>query len=762
MDRMHDGDNMTSKGTVGDFEIVYACSSGSHVRGHHLRSLLLRAPTDRGGAAGRRGPPRSGADGNGWQAEDDETGGLMASGAAHLSRVLAATAGPGAHAHPDQMAAVRALVDERRRVLLVQATGWGKSAVYWAAAGALREAGGGPTLVISPLLALMRDQVSAAARAGLSAATVNSSNVEDWLPTFDALAREELDVLLVSPERLANPRFADRALPLLARAGLLVIDEAHCISDWGFDFRPDYQRVARLIAGMTAGSPVLATTATANARVSADVAAQLGEDTLVLRGPLARASLRLAVLPGLDPVERFAWVADALDRLPGSGIVYALTVAQVVSLADFLAGQRHSVAAYTGDTDPDERSRIERALRENRLKAVVATSALGMGYDKPDLGFCVHLGCPDSPVGYYQQVGRAGRALDTAVGVLLPAAESDRQIWEYFATATVPDPDAARRVLTLLAGQHGEGLSTPAVERETGLRRGRLEALLKILRVDGVVDRADGGWVATGAEWRYDADKYDRLVAARRAEADLMRAYAAGERCLMQVLTEALDDPAAAPCGRCSVCTGEVPFPGPHPDPDRVAAARRHLRRQRHVVEARQRWPSGLERRGRIAGLHDGRAVAFADDPAWGDIVAELAAPDAPPSTELRDALVEVLARWSTDWMQRPVAVVPVPSRSRPQRVHGMAEHVANIGRLPVVHALRVTGSRPPADVASAARVRHLVDTLTLDPRAQLPRGPVLLVDDVARTRWTITVAAALLHEGGATSVLPLLGHRRP
>jgi ATP-dependent DNA helicase RecQ len=658
--------------------------------------------------------------------------------------------------------AVAALVGGRR-VLLVQATGWGKSAVYWAATAALREAGHGPTLVISPLLALMRDQVAAASHAGLRAATVNSANVEDWQLVFDALGADELDVLLVSPERLANPKFADRALPLLAKAGLLVVDEAHCISDWGFDFRPDYQRLTHLLAATTPGSPVLATTATANARVTVDVAAQLGPDTLVLRGPLARASLRLAVAPGLDGVERFAWVADALDTLPGSGIVYALTVDQAYSLAGFLAAQGHTVAAYTGQTEPDERARIEAALRANELKAVVATSALGMGYDKPDLGFCVHVGSPDSPVAYYQQVGRAGRALDEAVGVLLPAAESDPRIWEWFATATIPDPDAARRVLALLpVGPDAAPMSVPAIEAETGLRRGRLDALLKTLRVDGAVDRVGTGWVGTGADWSYDAEKYSRVVAARRAEADLMRDYAAGARCLMLVLTEALDDPSAGPCGRCSVCTGSLPAPGARPAPERVLAARRHLRGRRHVLEPRKLWPSGRARRGRIVGLAPGRAIAFADDPAWRDLIAEVDGPDGEPSEELRGGLVDVLSRWAREWDERPLAVVPVPSRSRPRRVRGMADHIAAVGRLPLVDAIHVTGAAPAAELSSGVRVARLFEGLALRPGVELPPGPVLLVDDVARSTWTITACAALLHDAGTGPVLPLVAHRKP
>lgn len=675
-----------------------------------------------------------------------------------LARVITTVAGPEARPRPDQTHAVEELVERRRRVLVVQATGWGKSAVYWGATAALRERGSGPTLVVSPLLALMRDQIAAAERAGLRAATINSTNIDDWAAVLDELRADRLDLLLVSPERLANPRFAAELPDLLARCGLLVIDEAHCVSDWGFDFRPDYQRLTRILLRLSPDTPVLATTATANERVTADVAAQLGEDTVTLRGSLARASLRLSVVPGLSTLEGYAWVADALATMPGSGIVYVLTVAETERLSAFLRERGHDVAAYSGQTE--NRADLEDRLRDNRIKALVATSALGMGYDKPDLAFCLHLGSPSSPVAYYQQVGRAGRALDDAAAVLVPGA-ADERIWEYFATAGIPTDELVRTVLGAIEDGGGAAQSVPALETATGIRRGRLETLLKILAVDDVVVRDGSGWREGERPWVYDAAKWSALRRVRSAEADLMRRYAHGAGCLMQFLQQALDDPDPRPCGRCSVCTGTLPPPGGAPDPETVAAAQRFFRGQDVVVEPRKLWPGGLpDRKGRIAGLAPGRALAFADDPAWSEVLATLWRADGPAPAEVLDGMVEALRRWSRSW-QRPSAVVAMPSRRFPQLVGSIAAHLATIGRLPLVDALAVTGPPPSAEVSSGVRVRELLARTAVRPDVTLD-GPVLLVDDVIRTRWTVTVASALLVQAGASAVLPLAVHQLP
>jgi ATP-dependent DNA helicase RecQ len=688
--------------------------------------------------------------------------------------VIQAIAGEGARLRADQQTAVAALCEPAARVLVVQATGWGKSAVYWAATAIRRSEGAGPTLVVSPLLSLMRDQVAAASRAGLRAATLNSNNIDEWSSIEHDLTSGAIDVLLVSPERLANPGFGRRVLDGLAgHIGLLVIDEAHAVSDWGHDFRPDYRRVSDVLQQLNPKTPVLATTATANERVTADVAQQLGESTLVLRGPLARSSLQLAVVDALSPLDRFAWVVDHLPKLPGSGIVYTLTVADAQRLAAVVQevhGRDVPVAAYTGQLEAGERESLEDALRANQLKALIATSALGMGYDKPDLGFVVHVGSPPSPVSYYQQVGRAGRGIDHAVVALLPSA-ADSGVWDYFATATIPVPENVQRLLRGLDGYGpDQPASVPALEAETGLRRTRVELMLKQLAVDGVVERVERGWVRTGAEWSFDAEHYDGIVSVRRREADIMRAYTRGERCLMQLLQESLDDPSAEPCGRCSVCLGELPDPlHERPEPDTVATITRLLRGEVHVLEPRKMWPGGaFGARGKIPaglGAEPGRIIVYADAPEWREVLQSVfSGPVTDDAVEaLTSGAVAALSRWRGSWSTRPEVVVGLPAAGNHELTTTIANHLATVGHLDRAD-LTVDRSGYTDDLSSAEEARVWRDGISVDgPTAQAIAGrPVLLVTDATSSQWPITVAAAKLREAGASAVLPLLVHKRP
>ncbi|GII79848.1 ATP-dependent DNA helicase RecQ [Sphaerisporangium rufum] len=693
---------------------------------------------------------------------------------------LRALAGEHARLRDDQWTAIRALVVERRRALVVQRTGWGKSAVYFVATALLRARGTGPTVIVSPLLALMRNQISAAERAGVRAATINSANADEWDDVHAAVERGEIDVLLVSPERLNNPDFRDLVLPkLAATAGLVVVDEAHCVSDWGHDFRPDYRRLRTLLAGLPPGVPVLATTATANARVTRDVAEQLGggpetspetspetgaetgAETLVLRGSLERESLHLGVVRLPTAEQRLAWLAETLRELPGSGIIYTLTVAAAHEIAGHLRDQGHQVAAYTGQTDPAERLAAEQALLGNQVKALVATSALGMGFDKPDLGFVVHVGAPASPVAYYQQVGRAGRGVERAEVILLPGPE-DRDIWAYFASLAFPAESVVRATLGVLA-EEGT-MSTAALETRVDLSRSRLEMMLKVLDVDGAVRRVRGGWQATGVPWAYDAERYARVSAERAAEQRAMLDYIATGECRERFLRRHLDDETAGPCGRCDNCTGS--HRTPLTADGAVARARARLRRPGVEIDPRRQWPTGLKelglsgRIGPARTAEPGRALGRLTDIGWGTTLRRLladGAPDAPVGDELFEAVVAVLASWQ--WAERPVSVVTLPSATRPVLVGGLGERLASIGRLRHLGALAYRHGPPGRQHNSAQRVRALRATLAPPPGglpAELAAGPVLLVDDRVDTGWTMAMGAMLLREAGAPAVLPL------
>ncbi|WP_129338227.1 RecQ family ATP-dependent DNA helicase [Cellulomonas endophytica] len=676
----------------------------------------------------------------------------------------------------DQWTAIRALVADRARALVVQRTGWGKSAVYFVATALLRERGAGPTVIVSPLLSLMRNQVDAARRAGIRAETMNSANVTEWDEVRRRVQDGETDVLLVSPERLNNPGFRDEVLPRLAEsAGLVVVDEAHCVSDWGHDFRPDYRRIRTLLEDLPTGTPVLATTATANARVTADVAEQLehgdGREVLVLRGPLDRESLHLAVRTLPDHAAQMAWLVANLPLLPGSGIVYCLTVAAAEQVAAHLRSAGMEVRSYTGQTDAAERLACESDLLENRVKALVATSALGMGFDKPDLGFVVHVGAPSSPIAYYQQVGRAGRATEHARVVLLPGRD-DSAIWDWFASMSFPSPEAVRGTLAAL-GEAGRPLSTAALETHVDLRRGRLELMLKVLDVDGAVRRVRGGWEATGEPWTYDEERYARVAATRREEQDLVREYVRTEGCRMAFLRRVLDDPLLADdpgwrCGRCDRCGGAPEDVAPAEG--LVDAARAGLAVPGTDVGARRQWPSGMSAlgvalSGKVAEgerAEDGRAVARLDGLGWGTLLRELfaaGAPDGPLPPALRTPVLEVLDAWAPD----VAGVVAVASASRPTLVEHLAGGVARHLGVPLVGAIVPEEGAPPGrhDVNSAQRLadvhRRLALGLSEPALAGLAGRRVLLVDDRTGTGWTLTVAARLLRRAGAAAVLPFV-----
>ncbi len=666
-----------------------------------------------------------------------------------------------------QRDAVDALV-EHHRVLVVQRTGWGKSAVYFLATHLLRGQGFGPTLLISPLLALMRNQIDAATRLGLRCMTVNSSAKTTVDELADALNTDSLDLILVSPERLANPEFAAKVMPMLEeRPGMMVIDEVHCISDWGHDFRPDYRRIGRMLDefGRSAGVrvPILGCTATANLRVVDDVAEQLGAELTTFRGALGRSGLGLGVVDLPAQPERLVWLAERLESIPGSGIIYCLTIRDTLAVSDFLQSRGFDVAAYSGATDSDEREELERRLQANELKALVATSALGMGYDKPDLGFVIHFQMPGSPIAYYQQVGRAGRALDESAAILLVGQE-DLRIQNHFIDRAFPAPAKVDEVLAVLDAAGGP-VGIRDIAAEVNLTWGDIESILKQLDVEGTVRRIKGqSYERTDRPWDYPTERVENVTQARRFEQQLMRDYAETSGCRMQFLTALLDDPADDPCGICDNCrrTGRVvdgvsaiaaladtgvfaPF---DPDPSDLHRAADFLRNRPIVLPPKQQGIPAGER------SEAGQALAVWGDDGWGRAVERGKYADRHFGDDVVGALAALTAAWSPptpiEW------VTAVPSDRSGDLVPDVARRLADRLGVDFVPAISRVADRPPQEAqANSAHQRTNVEG-AFAAAGEIPTGAVLVVDDLIDSGWTLTEVGRVLRRAGSGPVMPL------
>ena len=656
----------------------------------------------------------------------------------------------GAEFRPDQMEAIRALVRDRDRVLLVQRTGWGKSAVYFIATRLLRDRGAGPTLLVSPLLALMRNQIEAAQRMGVRAATINSANRDDWEEVEARIESGEVDLLLISPERLANAQFRSDVLPEVGRrSGLLVIDEAHCISDWGHDFRPDYRRLVRVLDLLPRGVPVLCCTATANDRVVDDVISQLGSGLVPLRGPLGREGLRLHVLSMPSQRERMAWLAEMIPRLEGTGVIYCLTIRDTLQLATWLQSRGIAAVAYSGSTDRDLRLDIEQDLLSNDLKVVVATSALGMGFDKPDLAFVIHYQSPGSPIAYYQQVGRAGRKLDSSWAILLSGSE-DRDIQDYFIEGAFPPADLAAKVVTILQDR-AEPMSSAELLREVNLRWGQLNQLMKILEVEGAVEKDGSRWRRTLRRWSYDRDRVEAVTALRREEQRQMLDYISADRCRMELLRRYLDDGAAGPCGICDICSGDRLRIDLHPED--VQQAVEQLYGSEHPIQPRKQIPGA----GRIdldRVLQPGRALSVWGDGGWSGLVRRGKQVDRRFDDRLVTASAQLIRRgWFSG--RPPAWITFLPSRRNPELVRDFAVRLADSLGLACKDVVTKTRETEPQKTMQNSEQQYANVRGAFEVPGPVPPGPVLLVDDIVDSRWTMTAIGWLLQEAGSGPVYP-------
>lgn len=659
---------------------------------------------------------------------------------------------------------------ERKRILVVQRTGWGKSMVYFLASRLLREQGAGPTLLISPLLSLMRNQLEAAGRIGIVARTINSSNTDDWEQIEAELQKNSVDVLLISPERLANEKFRQNVLAVIAKkVGLFVIDEAHCISDWGHDFRPDYRRIVRVLQAMPNNIPVLATTATANDRVVNDVMTQLGSDIELIRGPLVRESLKLQNINMPSPAARMAWLAQTIPTLPGSGIVYTLTQRDAERLAEWLRINDISAKAYHaglpgGEGSVPLKEELEQMLMNNEIKVLVATVALGMGFDKPDLGFVIHFQRPSSVVHYYQQVGRAGRAVDEAYGILL-CGEEDDNIADFFIRNAFPPQQNIASLLKILISVDN-GLSVPEMQTALNLSKSQIENTIKFLTVESPspITKIDTKWHATAeaSTYKINQEHVDTITKIRRQEQEQMRDYMHHNGCLMEFLENSLDDPTPQACGKCYNCNSSLLL-SPQYDDDLTNRAALFLKRSYQPIISRKRWPPknpmpvyGFT--GNIAEnlqASEGRALSLWRDAGWGQLVANGKYQTGHFADELVEACVEMIQQWNPD--PAPKWVTCIPSKNHPELVPNFAKRLADRLGVPFFPCIeKIKNNHQQKEMENSFQQTHNLDgvfLLNLDPKNY---SPCLLIDDMVDSRWTFTVAAALLRQAGCEAVYPL------
>lgn len=673
---------------------------------------------------------------------------------------------PEAEFRDGQWESIDTIVNHRQKLLVVQRTGWGKSSVYFISTRILRDRGAGPTIIVSPLLALMRNQIEAANRLGIRAATINSTNTDEWETIKGQILNNEVDAVLISPERLSNEGFVDNVLlPVANRIGLLVVDEAHCISDWGHDFRPDYRRLINVLRQMPPNMPVLGTTATANNRVVQDIQEQLG-DIGIQRGSLVRDSLQLQTLRLPDQAARLAWLAQNVPALPGTGIVYVLTkrdakiVSDWLNQNDVIARPYFSGVEHDGFEDSNAyRLHLEDMLLANEIKVLVATTALGMGYDKPDLGFVIHYQAPGSVVAYYQQVGRAGRAIHEAFGVLLSGREDD-DIHDFFRSSAFPDEAHVLEILNVL--EHVDGLSIVKLQEHVNLTQGQVDKVLKYLSVESPapVIKQGSQWRRTPVEYQMDHERIAHLTHQREEEWQQVQDYMDTQGCLMEFLQRSLDDPEPQPCGQCANCIGTPLMSPKFAQPLGVEAAR-YLRHAEIPIKPKAQVASGAFLEYGFKGnlpvqlrAEEGRILSRWGDAGWGQLVA-----DDKHNNNFRDELVDAMAemiteRWHPD--PSPQWITCVPSRNHPELVPDFARRLATKLGLEFVDAIEKTKDNQQQKFQQNRfhQCRNLDGVFQI---TQLKEGaPVLLVDDVVDSGWTMTVLAALLKQSGSGPVYPV------
>lgn len=669
---------------------------------------------------------------------------------------LRAVLGADAAFREGQWSAIETLVVQKKRLLLVQSTGWGKSRVYLIAAKLLRSLGQGPTIIISPSLAFAQDQLSAIRKLGLIAASLHDGNRDNWDNVSSGLLSNRLDMLLISPEQLGDENFRDQVLPAISRIGLLVVEEAHCVSDFSHDFVPDYRRIAGLINNLPSNIPMLATTATANDQVVADIQRKL-KDIEIACGPLVQESWRLKIINLDRQAEKLAWLAQNLAALPKSGLIYCITVKDCELVLHWLQQRGFNVAAYYPDLPLERRALLEQQLRHNEIKALVVMTSLGLSFDQPELGFLLHYQNPGSVDAYCQQVASVGIDCSDAMAILLTGREDDD--WhERLINTSFPQTEHSLQVTNDIQSSDGLGLNDLLSKHNLG--RTQLEWILKLLEMEGLITKEGSAFHRTARPWTVESMQYQAAATMHRRQLSRMQQLAGHAGCLMEFIRLELNTPDTGPCGRCANCvTPALPTTVDH---QTLQEAIQYLTRDHQPIRPRKLWPGGGvgNRRGKISEaeqLRAGLALCSYGDPGWGKLVQNGKHVDGKFSDDLVRAMVKMI-RQRLAPEPFPTWVTAVPSLRQPEPVADFANRLADALRLPFRPVLIKTKDSPPQKSMhnSHQQARNALES-SFGLSGLCPRGAVLLVDDLIDSGWTLTVCGELLRKAGSGPVFPVV-----
>lgn len=665
--------------------------------------------------------------------------------------ILRESYGENAKFREGQKEAIEAVVNGKR-TLVVQKTGWGKSLVYFLATKLLKEKErDGITLIISPLLALMNNQIDSAKKLGINVKTINSDNNDEWDNIIsDICDNNTVDALIISPERLANADFVKDCLDKIKnRVNLFVVDEAHCISDWGHDFRPDYRRIVKILQLLPVNVPVLATTATANDRVVNDIVEQLGENLVISRGELIRESLAIQVIKLQKKEDRLAWLAENIEKMPGSGVVYCLTKADCDLVTDWLNENNIKSEKYYADISKEYKAIILDKFQKNEIKVLVATVAFGMGYDKPDIGFVIHFQRPANIVSYYQQIGRAGRGIELAYAILL-CGEEDEHINQYFINSAFPTEKDMNIVVDFITDNPGKSISE--IKGALNIRANRVEKTLKYLTVGDDIYTEDVNrkkcYYKSAKKWKPDLERSEGITAIRYKEMQDMDEFTKQKGCYMKYIAEKLDDVNAKVCGKCSNCRGLLFDEGV--DAETVQRAQQFIKSKFGVIEPRKQFPDKTKIESEFQ-FKSGIVLSNYADAGYGMAVQKGKYLDGYFSDELVDASVKILSEFiknnNIEW------ITPVTSKRHPQLVPDFAKRLADKLGIGYFEGIKKFNAEEQKKFENSdGQYRNANDSFEI---IQIKKENILLVDDMVDSRWTFTVCAMKMREKGSGDIYP-------